>query len=302
LPDSDQVLAARIRASLLAGALGDAWGSAYEGRPGPIAAPFPEQPRLSDDTWLTVATCEAIVRAGGHVEPSGVAESFRAWFEMGRLRGLGSSTLKALRDLAAGAHWAFAGARGEYAAGVGAAMRVAPLAFLLDPASADDRVLIRDVTRITHHSDEAYAGALAVVAAIRVCARGGCVPENLLSLVTSELPDTRVRDRLLDVHAAGETPDMVVRRYGSSGYVVEAVPLALLVAAREQTSGVEGVIARAVALGGDTDTIASIAGQIVGASSVELAHDLLQRIPGMAQVESAVTQFAAQVAGRHTLG
>lgn len=90
----------------MAGALGDAWGSAYEGRVGPIAAPFPERPRLSDDTWLTVATCEAIVRAGGHVDPSGIAESFRAWFEHGRLRGLGSSTLKALRDLAAGAHWA----------------------------------------------------------------------------------------------------------------------------------------------------------------------------------------------------
>src|SRR5262245_24138963 len=66
--------------------------------------------------------------------------------------GLGSSTLKALRDLSAGAHWALAGARGEYAAGAGAAMRIAPLAFLLDPASADDRVLIRDVARITHHS------------------------------------------------------------------------------------------------------------------------------------------------------
>jgi ADP-ribosylglycohydrolase len=181
-------------------------------------------------------------------------------------------------------------------------MRIAPLAFLLDPASADDRVLIRDVARITHHSDEAYAGALAVVAAIRVSAGASRVPANLLSLVSSELPDTRVRDRLLEVHAADETPDIVARRYGASGYAVEAVPLALLVAAREQKSGLEGVLERAVALGGDTDTIASIAGQVVGASGVELAHDLLQRIPGIAEVESAVTQFAAQVVGRHTLG
>jgi len=287
---------------LLAGALGDAWGSAYEGRTGPIAAPFPDRPQLSDDTLLTVATCEAIVRAGGRVEPSTIAQGFRLWFEAGRLRGLGASTLKAVQDLAAGAHWAMAGARGEYAAGAGAAMRIAPLAFLLDPSSADDRVLVRDVARITHHSDEAYAGALAVMVAIRVSAVAGGVPENLLSLVTSELPDTRVRDRLLEILAADETPDAVARRYGASGYVVEAVPLALLVAARERTRGLEGVLERAVALGGDTDTIASIAGQIVGASGVELSHDLLQRIPGIAQVESAVSQFAAQVAGRHALG
>jgi ADP-ribosyl-[dinitrogen reductase] hydrolase len=297
LPHGDQILGARIRASLLAGALGDAWGRAYEGRPGAIAAPFPERPRLSDDTWLTVATCEAIVRSGGQVNPSGIAERFRTWFEMGRLPGLGSSTLKALTDLAAGAHWALAGARGEYAAGAGAAMRIAPLAFLLDPGSGDDRVLVRDVARITHHSDEAYAGALSVMTAVRASASAGRVPEDLVSLVSSELPDTRVRDRLLEIHAADETPEVVARRHGASGYVVEAVPLALLVAARERTSGLEGVLERAVALGGDTDTIASIAGQIVGASGVELPRDLLQRIPGIADVETAVTEFAAHVAG-----
>lgn len=291
LPDSDQVLAARVRASLLAGALGDAWGSAYEGRPGPVPAPFPERPRLSDDTWLTVATCEAIVRSGGRVDPSSVAESFRTWFEMGRLPGLGSSTLKALRDLSAGAHWALAGARGEYAAGAGAAMRIAPLAFLLDPGSGDDRVLVRDVARITHHSDEAYAGALAVMTAVRVSASTGCVPENLISLVSSDLPDTRLRDRLSEIGTSAEAPEAVAKRFGASGYVVEAVPLALLIAAHGRTNALAAVLERAVALGGDTDTIASIAGHVVGASGVELPQELFDRIPGMADVESAVTHF-----------
>jgi ADP-ribosylglycohydrolase len=42
-------------------------------------------------------------------------------------------------------------------------MRIAPLAFV--PSA--DRVVIRDAVRITHHNDEAYLGALAVVLAIR---------------------------------------------------------------------------------------------------------------------------------------
>jgi ADP-ribosylglycohydrolase len=176
-------------------------------------------------------------------------------------------------------------------------MRIAPLAFLLDPGLADDRALVRDVARITHHSDEAYAGALAVMVAIRVSAVAGGIPENLLSLVSSELPDTRLRDRLLEICAADQTPEVVARRYGASGYVVEAVPLALLVAARERNSGLGGILERAVALGGDTDTIASITGQIVGASGVEPAQDLLQRTPGIAGVETTVTEFVAHVAG-----
>ena len=174
-------------------------------------------------------------------------------------------------------------------------MRIAPLAFLLDPKSVEDRVLVRDVARITHHSDEAYAGALATMAAVCVCARGGCVPENLLAVVSAELPDTRVRDRLLQLIAVEEPPEVIATRFGASGYVVEAVPLALLVAACERTSGLEGVLERAVALGGDTDTIASLAGHVVGASGVEVPQHLLERIPGIADVASAVTQFAAQV-------
>jgi ADP-ribosylglycohydrolase len=51
-------------------------------------------------------------------------------------------------------------------------MRVAPLAFLLNPSLEDDRVVIRDFCRVTHHSDEAYAAALAVIAAVRAAAAG----------------------------------------------------------------------------------------------------------------------------------
>ena len=176
-------------------------------------------------------------------------------------------------------------------------MRIAPLAFLLDPALAQDRVVVRDVVRITHHSDEAYAGALAVIVAIRATATAGAVPEDLLSIASAELPDTRVRDRLREVLAAGEPPEAIASRLGASGYVVEAVPLALLVAACERTSDLARVLKRAVALGGDTDTIASIAGQVAGASGVAVPEDLLERIPRIADVGFAVTQFVAQLTG-----
>jgi ADP-ribosyl-[dinitrogen reductase] hydrolase len=145
----------RILGCLLGGAIGDAVGGVPER--GEIS--------LSDDTQLTLATCEAL--QVGEVSPEAIAAAFTRWFRAGAITGVGSSTLKALRDLAAGAHWALSGARGEMAAGNGAAMRIAPLAFLLDPSDPGQRMVLRDVCRITHHSDEAYLGALAVVAAIR---------------------------------------------------------------------------------------------------------------------------------------
>src|SRR5260370_495332 len=133
---------------------------------GPVAFEIPSRPVLSDDTQLTLATCQSIIECG-RVDPENLASHFLRWYLAGRIRGMGSSALKAMRDLAVGTHWALAGARGEFAAGNGAAMRIAPLAFLLNPSDAGDRTVIRDVCRITHHNDEAYAGALAVMLAIR---------------------------------------------------------------------------------------------------------------------------------------
>jgi ADP-ribosyl-[dinitrogen reductase] hydrolase len=156
----------RARGCILAGAIGDAMGGPFEGQSGPIKFRESAHWSISDDSQLTLAACESIIKAG-EVSPEHIAAQFLLWHRARRLTGLGSSTLKALRDLDAGAHWALAGARGEMSAGNGAAMRIAPLAFHLDPANAAHRQTIRDVCRITHHHEEAYVGALAIVAAIR---------------------------------------------------------------------------------------------------------------------------------------
>src|SRR5262245_33045013 len=145
----------RVVGTIVGGALGDAWGRPFEGSVprGPI--PPPDELVITDDTQLTLATCEAVIE-GGTVDPARIAGRFLVWFRSGRLRGLGASTLKALRDLDLGAHWALSGAKGERSAGNGAAMRIAPLAFLLDLRSDEHRRTLRDVCRITHHHDEAY--------------------------------------------------------------------------------------------------------------------------------------------------
>jgi ADP-ribosyl-[dinitrogen reductase] hydrolase len=288
----------RIIGCLFGGALGDACGGPWEGIPGPVEFAIPQKLVLSDDTQLTLATCDSIIECGC-VNPENIAAHFLRWFRHGRIRGMGSSTLKAMRDLNAGVHWAVSGARGEFAAGNGAAMRIAPLAFVLNPVDPAQRAVIRDACRITHNHDEAYAGALAVVLAIRSVLSGAWSRErSFLAVAADGTPDSRVRDRMFELLPFQDQAPDIAKRFGSGGYVVESVPLALYCAQSIARKSLPAVLEEAIRAGGDTDTIASIAGQVAG--TVAGANEaMVRRIEGSEELVRIAGEFATRVA---TLG
>ena len=291
----DQHAASRARNCIVAGALGDALSGTLTGSVGPQGALFPASPSLSDDTWLTLATCEAIAREGGRVHPARVAGVFVEWLAQKRFRGAGSASLTALRDLSAGADWAMSGARAESAA-AGAALRCAPLAFFLDSDDEKDRVVVRDVVRITHHSDEAYAGAVAVIAAIRHCLRSTGVPSDLAAEVLSNLPDTRLRERLDSIQRfAGDSAE-AAEQFGVSGDVAEAVPLAVLIASRNPDT-LEAALTEAASLGGGADTIAGLVGQMLGAAGCDVPAALLDALPERHAIDVVLQPFVQLVGG-----
>jgi len=291
----------RVVGTLIGGALGDAWGRPFEGSVprGPIHVP--DELVITDDTQLTLATCEAVSETGT-VNPAKIAERFLVWFRAGRLRGLGASTLKALRDLDSGAHWALSGAKGERAAGNGAAMRIAPLTFLLDVGIDAERRTFRDVCRITHHHDEAYVGGLAVATAVRLVSQRDQFPANLLEQVAAELPDSQVRDRILRFATLGDdvSPFDIGDTWGSSGFVADSVPLAIFAARDVRRRPFADLLQRTIAAGGDTDTIASIAGQIAGAAlgASALPSDLVARLRDREEILGIAGRFAEAVVAR----
>lgn len=277
-----------ILGCLLGGALGDAAGASREN--GPAGAGEIVLGPVTDDTQLTLATCEAIIEAGSP-DPGVIAASVLRWFRSGRLTGLGASTLKALRDLDAGAHWALSGRKGDRAAGNGAAMRIAPLAFCLDPHQESSRTIVRDVSRITHHHDEAYAGALAVVLAVH--------SRLTMGEIAARLPDTSVRDRIGTYAelSPGASITGTAQRLGCSGFVVDSVPLAIFAARQVDELGFVPMLEQLLAAGGDTDTNAAIAGQIAGAAIglSELPRTLLAQLPEFAEIAAIAHQFVDAV-------
>jgi ADP-ribosyl-[dinitrogen reductase] hydrolase len=121
---------------------------------------------------------------------------------------------------------------------------------------------------------------------------------NLLSAVVDKLPDSAVRDRIGDLVALELPPLEIARRFGATGHVVDTVPLALFCAQSIAAQPFSAVLARTISVGGDTDTIASITGQIAGTvvGRLGVPYELFVDVTGSEEVNGIAESFAQFVA------
>lgn len=155
--------------------------------------------------------------------------------------------------------------------------------------------MIRDVCRITHHSDEAYVGALAVVLAIRSVVFGDwSFDRSFLAISIGSLPDSAVRDRVQELLPLKVPASEIARTFGATGHVVDTVPLALYCAQSIASRSFAPVLAEAIGVGGDTDTIGSITGQIAGTvvGSAGIPDDHIAAVSGSNRLKSIAEGFA----------
>ncbi len=285
-----------ILGCLVAGAVGDAYGRPYELQKSPqVDFGSIQKFEISDDTQLTLATCEAIL-AEHAVSPNAIAVQMCRWFEDDRISGIGKATFHALKELSFGRHWSEVGRKGERAAGNGSAMRIAPLGFILDIQNESHQKTISEVCRITHQNDEAYYGALAVLHAIQIIhSKPKLRPAQLLNHVAGYIPDSKIQSRFLTLiqNQHLSITDMG-RTFGASGYVVDSVPLAVFAAAHIHQLEFSQILQQAIEAGGDTDTVASISGQIMGAALglTKQIHTMFQNINNHAAYFDIIDSFA----------
>lgn len=259
----------KFKGCILGGAIGDAWGSSFENLvEGNDSKTFylgnkPEVKhnwQFTDDTILNLATCEVLKT--GNCTPELLGNKFIEYYNRNEIVGIGASTLKSISDLKAGFHWTQAGRKGEFGAGNGSAMRIAPFAFY-EKYTRDD---IRNFSKLTHNNDEAYVGALSIFLILRQIINNETFDhKQILNDLIIELPDTNVRDRIIQLNENYlERNISDIAMLGNSGYVVNSIPFSIFSAFKLEELGFEKIISEVINCGGDTDTNASIAGQIMG--------------------------------------
>ncbi len=268
----------RCAGCLLGLAIGDALGMPFEGMPAHrirqqygvvtdfLAGRELAAGQYTDDTKMMLCIAESIVERG-RVDAEDIARRFVDWYDGGDLRGIGHTCLESILKLKSGVGWRQSGRQGNWAAGNGTAMRIAPVGIF----DCHDLQRLRDdcwATSIsTHNNSEAVAGATAVAYAIARLLTEEIDPQRLLTDVVAFIGHSEVADKLqlartlLSQHVpTGEA----LATLGTSGYVVETVASALYCFCRTPKDFVS-TVSSAVMGGGDTDTTAAIAGAISGA-------------------------------------
>jgi len=218
--------------------------------------------QYSDDTQMSLMVAESLIENHGF-NPDDLAERYVEWITSGRARGYGKTTMLAIQNLLNGKHWSESGIAGSY--GNGTAMRAAPFGVYFRNDLQSLISICKMDSAITHASDEAEAGSIAIGYAAAYAVNRE--KDGLLDELWKILPDSKVKsiiyslDSLID--SPHITPEQALRVIGTKADVRQTVPAALYCFLKFKTYG-EAVQA-AIRAGGDTDTTAAVVGALFGA-------------------------------------
>lgn len=275
----------KFQAALLGFAIGDALAAPFEdttpeaGVPhkritffskAPLSHPLAhlEPGFYSDETQTMLLVAESLVACKSfHVED--LVHRFVDWFQAQKFRSSwrfpGNTTMKACRKLASGAHWTLSGFP---SAGVGGCTRVVPLglAFWRSPSILRDSV--EKACRITHTDPKVLACAMILTVAIKMGLEG-----------SEPAPDVLINSAI--EKAQGYSPEIVrrlktvrdclkmevgpaIEQIGNSGFCFDSVCAALFLFFKFPKR-FDDLMIEAANSGGDSDSIAAMAGAIFGA-------------------------------------
>lgn len=210
----------------------------------------------SDDSSMTFATIESLKRSGG-IDPIDLMHNFKNWFLFnqftphGIVFDIGLSTRNAILRFANGASVDKCGGRNELENGNGSLMRILPLAFL--NCSLGD---VAKVSSLTHGH----------IISIRACdiyisiAQGLIAGQGIREAIADRVrPEYFLHEKFSRLKAL---EDLERDEIHSTGFVVHTLEAALWCLLKSDSY--KECVLMAVNLGGDTDTIAAVAGGLAG--------------------------------------
>ena len=274
-------IAQKFRGALVGAAVGDALGARFEGaksvkwsdlesleqETGPL--------RYTDDTHMTLGMAHSLVEQRGF-DGAHMAALFARNFVGEPWRGYGAGPPQVFQLLRQGVPWdqasrALFGGRGSF--GNGAAMRVAPAALLAFHSMERVVSLVCQTAIITHAHELGIEGAVlqacSIALALRQDPTGNIDRDAFLDALQTHVHSPVFQQKLqrtkeLLALGDGSGREAVISRLGNGIEAFESVPTAIYAFLRRPES-FEEVVTYAISLGGDTDTIACMAGAVAGA-------------------------------------
>jgi ADP-ribosylglycohydrolase len=231
----------------------------------------PEQPpgTFTDDTQMTIAVGESLLHAGqGDLDQlmAEMGRRFVSWSRSDRNnRAPGRTCMEGCNNLSRGVHWRDAGV--AESKGCGSAMRVAPIGLYYH-----DLDQVADVARasslLTHGHDAALEGAVAAAIMVALAANGA-EPERIYQEI-----DARCCESSLDFAAIWrkvpelltDSPDKVLVEGGlGEGWVAEEAVASAMYCFWRSPDDFRQAICTAINTDGDSDSIGTITGSVIGA-------------------------------------
>lgn len=231
----------------------------------------------TDDTAMALCVLDGIAEAGRDAPVGAIVERvgrrFLSWFR-GNPPDVGGTTRAALELYVALGSWdraseAMAAEWGNRAAGNGALMRTLPVSFFWPDDPVRTAEVSRAVAAMTHPAPAALwcsvfynllvAGILTGRSLADAARAAWGTADRVAPDLTGAVSRHHVLARVLD------DPDAVAadRVSDTGGYSIDTLAAALWSCA--VSGGAEEAVRRAASLGGDTDTVAAVAGGIAGA-------------------------------------
>ena len=229
----------------------------------------PEPAFFSDDTQMSIAIAEALVRAGDQDLDSIMAEvraEFIAWLHSPENnRAPGRACLAGVKNMAKGVHWSKSGVPNSK--GCGSAMRVAPVGYLYQNDPEKLKAVASASGKCTHGHPTADAACIGAAYLVKL-ALDGIAPDKMVPMLlefTKGISD-EFDDAIQKVEQCLTWPDEEKALFflGEGWIGEEAVALALYCFLR-YPDDYRKVVIRAANTNGDSDSIACIAGGISGA-------------------------------------
>jgi ADP-ribosylglycohydrolase len=236
----------------------------YWDRDGKRFAPY------TDDTQMAECVLSALLdspdRNSLDATMTRMAGLFIAWSDhpQGGHRAPGNACLAGCRALAGGAHWSTAG--GPTAGGCGSVMRAYPfgLVFADDLARAERWAVAH--SKLTHRDPIALAASAAMAVGMALVMRGATVREVTSTMVAAacrySAPTAAMMCEAIDEARAGVGPEVTLDRLRAWA-AHEAIASAVYIFERHPDD-VRAAILEGANTPGDSDSIATLAGALVG--------------------------------------